>query len=111
LEATRLLAAGADPNIADKEGLTPLHFAASMQAEQTAKVLLEQGALVTATDRHGNTPLWTAVANYRGKCDLIALLRAYGADPYHRNRAGRTPLKLARLIANCKCRDKSGTAG
>src|SRR6185312_12565471 len=50
LEATRLLAAGANPNRADNEGLTPLHFAASMQAERTATVLLEHGASVSTTD-------------------------------------------------------------
>jgi hypothetical protein len=70
-----LLTSGADPNQADRERLTPLHFAALARAERTAALLLEHGASAPAVDRYGNTPLWTAVYNYRGRGDVIALLR------------------------------------
>jgi ankyrin repeat protein len=50
-----LLASGADPNAADVEGWTALHWACN-QAE-VARVLLDAGASVDAKDRHGKTTL------------------------------------------------------
>jgi ankyrin repeat protein len=50
-----LLASGADPNAADVEGWTALHWACG-QAE-VATVLLDAGASVDARDRHGKTTL------------------------------------------------------
>jgi uncharacterized protein len=99
-QARSLLDRGANPNIADRQGLTPSHLAAQAQAARVASLLLERGESPNAADRCGNTPLWTAVFNSRGAGELIALLRAYGADPYYRNQAGRTPVELARQIAN-----------
>jgi ankyrin repeat protein len=58
------------------------------------------GARVDPVNRHGNTPLWDAVFNSKGRGELIELLRAAGADPRYANAAGQTPLSLARLIAN-----------
>jgi hypothetical protein len=55
---------------------------------------------VHATDVHGNTPLFVAVLNSRGRGDLIALLRAYGADQTQSNGAGQTPIGLAHFGAN-----------
>jgi len=49
---------------------------------------------------HGNTPLCLAVFSSKGDGELIRLLRSKGADPFHRNRAGQTPVALARQIAN-----------
>ena len=48
----------------------------------------------------GNTPLFTAVFNYRGDASVIELLRDRGADPLRKNESGQTPVGLARLIAN-----------
>jgi hypothetical protein len=41
-----------------------------------------------------------SVGRVRGRGDLIELLRTHGADALHVNNAGRTPVGLARLIAN-----------
>ncbi len=65
-----------------------------------AALLLDRGAEVDKPDRFGNTPLWVAVFNSRGDGDLIMLLRDRGADPFHANERGKTPVGLARLIAN-----------
>jgi ankyrin repeat protein len=95
-----LVVSGADPNAQDKAGYTPLHMAAQAYAVAAAESLVRAGAAVDIQDRHGNTPLWTAVYNSPGTGELIRLLRAAGADPRHRNRYGRTPVDLARSIAD-----------
>ncbi|MEV5715709.1 hypothetical protein AB0L41_17560 [Amycolatopsis mediterranei] len=37
---------------------------------------------------------------YRGRGELIELLRRHGADPHQANLSGQTPAGLVRLIAN-----------
>jgi ankyrin repeat protein len=81
-------------------GSAPLHFAAQEDAAEACRALLEAGASVDAVNAFGNTPLFPAVFNCRGRGDVIEILRAYGADPTHVNNAGQTPVGLARLIAN-----------
>ena len=51
----RLLAAGADPNAADRMGDTPLHIAAKINAFARVLDLLEAGADPRATNRRGTT--------------------------------------------------------
>jgi ankyrin repeat protein len=63
-------------------------------------LLLERGAKVSAENKYGNPPLWTAVFESNGRGELIALLLGQGADPHKPNKAGRTPLELAHMIAN-----------
>lgn len=101
-EAISLLAEGLDPNLQDTNGFAPLHFAAQEGNLDVATVLVDHGALIDAVDRNGNTPLLSAVGNARaqGTGQLIRLLRSSGADPYKANRAGNTPVGIARMIAN-----------
>ena len=94
------LAAGDDPNASDREGFTPLHLAAQEGASNVARVLLDRGPDVDPVNSFGNTPLFTAVFNYRGDASVIELLRDRGADPLRKNESGQTPVGLARLIAN-----------
>jgi hypothetical protein len=98
--AKERLAAGDDPSVGDRQGFTPLHFAAQEWSLEVASLLLDGGARVDKPNSYGNTPLFTAVFNSRGRGELIAFLRAHGADPHHPNTTGQTPLGLARLIAN-----------
>jgi ankyrin repeat protein len=97
---SRLLSEGADPNVADRDGFTALHFAAQEGAVAAAGALLAAGAQVDAVNSYGNTPLFTAVFNSRGRGELIGLLRRHGADPWHPNNTGHTPVGTARMIAN-----------
>jgi ankyrin repeat protein len=95
-----LLTEGADPNAPDRLGFTALHLAAQEGVIPAAEILLAGGARVDAVNSYGNTPLFTAVFNSRGRGELIRLLRHHGADPRHPNNTGQTPAGLARLIAN-----------
>ena len=87
-------------NVADRRGYTPLHFAAGENHVEAAIALLDAGASVDARDAYGNTALWTATFNSRGRGELIRLLLARGADPDSANAAGATPRELASRIAN-----------
>ena len=51
-----LLAAGADPNQADWNLVSPLHSAALYGSEKVIRVLLDHGASVEAMDSEGRTP-------------------------------------------------------
>jgi hypothetical protein len=90
----RLLEEGTDPNIRDKDGNTPLHFAASKDCAEVARLLLRHGADPNAQDKNGDTPLHAAA--YWGRVDVVKLLLERGADPTVKNRGGKTPLDIAR---------------
>ncbi len=51
-----LVAAGADPNARDADGLTPLHMAAYSQQARHARLLLEAGADPMAKTNAGRDP-------------------------------------------------------
>lgn len=99
-EVRRLIAQGFAPDLADNQGFTPLHLAAQEWREEAARALLDTGANVDPKNKFGNTPLWVAVFNSKGRGELIALLRERGADPLSQNMHGKSPLSLARSIAN-----------
>lgn len=63
-----LLAAGADANIADNDGLTPLVAAAGMGSTGVVKALLDVGAEVEHKNIEGRTALFAAC--YHGRTDL-----------------------------------------
>lgn len=98
--ALELLGHGANPNAQDKILETPLHFAARNYRTQIAEVLLQHGADVDVQDMHGNTALWRAVYESRGRGEMIRFLRAHGADKDLQNKSGVSPENLARTIAN-----------
>ena len=70
--AELLLASKADVNAKDKDGLTPLHWAAFKGHKDVAEVLLANKADVNAKDNLGLTPLHRAtVIGYKDVADLI----------------------------------------
>jgi hypothetical protein len=88
----QLLRAGADPNLADKTGKTPLFLAMKMYAitDPVIQELLARGANPNMADIDGKTPLMIAVAGW-GPMFVDKLLKA-GANPDQMDNEGRTPL-------------------
>ncbi len=77
-----LLAAGADPNVRDDEGDSPLRFCAEKGYLEMARLLLLCGA--TKTIHEGGGPAGMNALGYaatRLHVDMVRLLLAHGADP------------------------------
>ena len=83
-------------------GMTPLMYAARDGALDAARVLLEVGAALNATDPNGMTPLMMAITN--GKIAVAQLLVDKGADVRAADWYGRTPLWAAVEIRNLDMR-------
>ena len=81
-----LLEAGAEINITNQYGETPLHLARS---KEQIKLLLETGANPNIQDKFGETPLHWCWNNL----EKIRLLLEAGADYTIRNNKGLTPIK------------------
>lgn len=88
-----LLAAGADVDAADSDGVTPLLLTASRGHIKAAKQLLAGGANANAKDRQGMTPLHRVAVD--GPMELIERLVARGADVNAVDRDGWTPAHMA----------------
>lgn len=93
-----LVAAGADVNAKDDDGLTPLMQAMLMGSDirPTAGVidlLLANGADLQARNNEGDTVL--GIAANHGVLEAVKVLVAKGADIHARNNQGWTPLKSA----------------
>src|SRR5438034_533749 len=67
-----------DPDIAQVDGMTALHWAAYHDRTATAKLLVAAGASAKEQNRYGVTPLSLACTN--GNAEMVQLLLAAGAD-------------------------------
>lgn len=74
-----LLGKGANPNLADKQGTTPLMHATMLGFSEGAELLIGRGATVNQANSRGETPLIVAVQ--LRNTTMIRLLMAKGADP------------------------------
>ena len=74
-----IMNAGADPNIADNDGYTCLHYAADGDcSEKALQAMIGHGADVNATSKENGTALMTACSN--GNAGAINILLNAGAD-------------------------------
>ena len=91
-----LLGKGADANVANRDGDTPLILAARIGFAEGADVLLGRGAQVDRTNRRGETALIIAVQ--QRNLALIRLLAERGANPDKTDNAtGRSARDYAKL--------------
>lgn len=88
-----LLQQPCDPNVADKEGWTPLHYAVDGGHVEASQLLLEAGADKDAQDADGMTPLYSAAAD--NHFDIVALLLEAGAKKDQPNHGDATSLYIA----------------
>jgi hypothetical protein len=74
-----LLGKGANPDIRDNNGNTPLIIAAQLGFSEGVELLLQQGASINQGNNSGETPL--IVATQQRNVPLVRLLVTNGADP------------------------------
>lgn len=90
-----LLEMGSDVNHQDRIGYTSLHYCAQEKRIEAAEILPQHGANPNLRDQHGNTPLWTALFNAKGKFEMVKLLLRQGVDSQTKNKHGKSPNDLA----------------
>jgi hypothetical protein len=87
-----LLSNDANPRLADRFGITPLHAAVTVGNVSSSRRLLGKGACVEAADKNGETALFYAL---RAKdVAMVSLLLRKKADVNAENRMGNTVLHL-----------------
>jgi ankyrin repeat protein len=74
-----LLSQNADPNVADRDGNTPLIQASRLGLETPVEWLIQAGARIDEKNRMGETALIVAVQ--RRQVPIVKMLLAEGADP------------------------------
>ena len=91
-----LLQRGANPNIADRNGVTPLQQAAQLGFVDGVERLIQGGAQVDVSDQTGETPLISAI--HRRDTAMIEVLVANGANPGRTDNSGRSARDYAQLL-------------
>src|SRR3989454_12341903 len=105
-----LLHEHADPNAAELDGTTALHWAVQHDDIETVDLLLAAGANVNASNRYGVTPLMAACTN--GNATIVEKLLAAGGDPHAAGPEGGAALKDGgRTGKGGRCKAVSGTRG
>jgi hypothetical protein len=96
-----LLAAGANPNVTDRSGVTPLHRAVRTRCAAAVRLLLDAGANARQRNGRGSTPLHLAVQTTgrsgsgsaearQQQAEIVRLLMAHGARATDRGSRGKT---------------------
>ena len=90
-----LVGKGANVNIRDARGTTPLVLAVGLNFLEGVEFLLEQGARVDEPDNTGETPLITAV--HRRDIGMVRALLKAGGNPDRPDNSGRSARDYAQL--------------
>jgi len=86
---------GANPNIADNRGVTPLMLASQKGFFEGVEALITAGARVDEPNEAGETPLITAI--HRRDTQMMRVLLQAGADPDRADNSGRSAREYATL--------------
>jgi ankyrin repeat protein len=90
-----LLTLDANPNLPDKQGVTPLMLASQLGYVEGIAILASKGAKVDIANDAGETPLILAV--HRRDIPMLRILLAGGADPTRTDNSGRSARDYAKL--------------
>ena len=107
--AARLLGAGADPDAAQPDGTTALHWAAYRDDLAAVDLLLNAGASADAENRYGVAAL--SLAARQGYGAVVERLLAAGADPHTAQPGGETALMSAARAGDVRSVDALVAAG
>lgn len=93
----KLVQKGADVNIANKDGVTPLQMAVEMQNHELIDLLISAKADPNMHDKHSNSPLSIALKQISKGHDatILSKLLEAGANPNISDQNGWTPLHYA----------------
>ena len=84
---------GANPNVRDRNGVTPLTIAVNLGHVEGAEALLNAGARPDERGSAGETPLM--IAAHRRDTAMVRLLLSKGADPQQTDASGRSAREIA----------------
>ncbi|EGD57878.1 ankyrin [Novosphingobium nitrogenifigens DSM 19370] len=90
-----LVSKGANVNVADNKGTTPLEVAAELGFVEGVQYLISAGARVDESNNTGSTPLIEAVS--RRDLALVRVLLKAGANPDRPDNSGRSARDYAQL--------------
>ncbi len=93
-----LLALKANPNIANKDGDTPLHFAVRHGRHNNAEQLIKVGANLNVGNKRGETPIFECAKT--GDIGIMRLLYASGSNHYDKNNGGDNLINMC--VKECK---------
>jgi len=99
-EALELIAAGADVDLAQRDGTTPLHWAAYQLDVELVQRLIAKGARANTANRYGATPLGEAAK--AANVEIASALLEAGAEVDAANADGETALMLAAKTGSTK---------
>ncbi|KAM0712551.1 hypothetical protein Q7P37_011648 [Cladosporium fusiforme] len=96
----QLIRLGADVNISDADGETPLHYASNVAVHSIVKALLDAEARPSEEDEGGVTPLHLCASVVSSDIDrepeaCVSELLGHGANKKAKDKAGRYPLNYA----------------